>query len=58
MIEACNIFAICQKRREDKVDFLHAGKHLQIDTINIGGHHPRFPKITSLQNLCNTSRKK
>ena len=60
-------FVIClqylKKEGRNKFDFLHADKHenfLQVDPINLGGHGqacPNYPKITSLQSPCDTSRK-
>ena len=57
-----NKFAISQERRA-KLDFLLADKHqisLQVKTKFLGGWPvmPRLRKITTLQNLCNTSKKK
>ena len=54
-----------KKEGRDEVDFLHGYKHqsfLQVDLINLGGHGQpsmsKLAKITSLQNLCDISRKK
>ena len=52
-----------QKEVSDEVDFLHADNHenfLQMnDMIVVGGWSsiPKIPKITSLQYLCNISKK-
>ena len=49
-----------KKEGRDEVDFLHADEH-QIILQGVGMVRPgqtKLPKITSLQNICNISRKK